>query len=494
MPRDRGVDRLEGLVRASGRRRVGSRPAQDPRSTSGEPLAALGRRAPRGRWQRRGGDPRRRGPRPVADEPRSSGRGTRTPRPARRTGRRRAPQPLGPAACAGRAVGSRPRRRRELGRRRRRRGQRQRRADRRREPLRRRRRPRRMVGARLALRRFRFPTGAVVRAGDYRVHVGRGRHDGHDFFWGLDEPPAERLPQRASRRRRRVSLRSSGRPARLRDLPLSGHILAALLAPQGPIFIIGAMRGSGTTLLRLMLDSHENIAISARRASCGPYRGDAVHPVHERGPQLDEAASMVAGRADAGCASSTTGCSCATPPSTARGASEKTPLHTWHVGAMARLFPDAVFVGMVRHLGASTVSNMKRFHHRVGAARPLTTATRGDRPPAAVHPDRFVLLRYEDLVLRTEPSAARAARGLGEPWSESVLEHHVVQGAREHQRIEGKSRADDPVDASRIDKGSRPTRTRRRSSGAGYGRSGRSTATRWTTRARSSRSTSRTRR
>src|SRR4051812_15302954 len=28
---------------------------------------------------------------------------------------------------------------------------------------------------------------------------------------------------------------------------------------------------------------------------------------------------------------------------------EKTPLHTWHVGAMRRVFPDAVFVAMVRH-------------------------------------------------------------------------------------------------------------------------------------------------
>jgi hypothetical protein len=132
---------------------------------------------------------------------------------------------------------------------------------------------------------------------------------------------------------------------------------------------------------------------------------------------------------------------------------EKTPLHTWHVDAMAKLFPDAVFVGMVRHPGASTVSNMKRFHHRVGRmASHYDRYTREIARLASVHDERFVLLRYEDLLVRTEPTLRALLEWLGEPWSDSVLQHHVVQGAREHQRIEGKSRADDPVDASRIDK------------------------------------------
>ena len=35
---------------------------------------------------------------------------------------------------------------------------------------------------------------------------------------------------------------------------------------RGPIFIMGAM-GSGTTLLRLMLDSHERIAIPVKQSA-----------------------------------------------------------------------------------------------------------------------------------------------------------------------------------------------------------------------------------
>ena len=45
-----------------------------------------------------------------------------------------------------------------------------------------------------ALRRFRFPSGAVAPAGDsVRVRVGRGRPDRNEFHWGLGEPVFENL-------------------------------------------------------------------------------------------------------------------------------------------------------------------------------------------------------------------------------------------------------------------------------------------------------------
>jgi hypothetical protein len=39
---------------------------------------------------------------------------------------------------------------------------------------------------------------------------------------------------------------------------------------------------------------------------------------------------------------------------------------------------------------------------------------------------------------------------LGEPWDEAVLEHHSIQGGRDHHRIEGLSKADEPIKADRI--------------------------------------------
>ena len=131
---------------------------------------------------------------------------------------------------------------------------------------------------------------------------------------------------------------------------------------------------------------------------------------------------------------------------------EKTPLHTWHVDSMARVFPDAQFIGMVRHPAASIASNIRRF----GAPLKKNTThwgrySREVACQAARHADRFVLLRYEDLVLQPEPVLREVLDHLSEPWSDAVLEHHAVQGGRGgRKQVEGKSRVDEPIDVSRI--------------------------------------------
>jgi hypothetical protein len=133
---------------------------------------------------------------------------------------------------------------------------------------------------------------------------------------------------------------------------------------------------------------------------------------------------------------------------------DKTPFHTWHVDAMARLFPDAVFVGIVRHPGANVGSNMNRFGHSfIRAVSHVDRHGRELARQAARHQERFVLLRYEDLVLRSEPVLRELLDWLGEPWSDRVLEHHTVQVARGgNLTVEGMNRRDDPIDVSRVDK------------------------------------------
>src|SRR5207237_824174 len=66
------------------------------------------------------------------------------------------------------------------------------------------------------------------------------------------------------------------------------------------------------------------------------------------------------------------------------------------------------------------------------------------------HRRRMVVVRYEDLVLRTEAVMRELLAWLGEPWDGRVLEHHVIQAARGHRRIEGQTRAEDSVDPSRV--------------------------------------------
>src|SRR5215213_3188418 len=118
--------------------------------------------------------------------------------------------------------------------------------------------------------------------------------------------------------------------------------------------------GSGTTLLRLMLDSHEHIAIPHETGFMRAYKSMKFIPFKWTGrnwakrlgwtpEELDEELRAFFDRVFMRYAAE----------QGKQRWGEKTPLHTWHVEAMARLWPDAVFVGLVRHPGASTASNMK---------------------------------------------------------------------------------------------------------------------------------------
>jgi hypothetical protein len=228
-------------------------------------------------------------------------------------------------------------------------------------------------------------------------------------------------------------------------------------AGRGPVFIIGAM-GSGTTLLRLMLDSHEHIAIPHETGFMRGYKSLRFIPFKWTGygwayrlgwskEEFDQELSKFFDHLFQRYVEQ----------HGKRRWGEKTPLHTWHIDAMARIFPDAVFVGLVRHPGASTASNMKRFGQPLKKA--VTHYNRYNKElarQAANYSDRFVVMRYEELLLHTEPVMRELLDWLGEPWSQRVLEHHIVHGEREagskYDRIEGKSKADEPIDASRLDR------------------------------------------
>jgi hypothetical protein len=222
---------------------------------------------------------------------------------------------------------------------------------------------------------------------------------------------------------------------------------------RGPIFIVGAM-GTGTTLLRLMLDSHENIAIPHETGFMRIYNGMRHAPFKWSGrywanrlgwsdEEMDELAREYFDKIFMRYAEQ----------HGSKRWGEKTPQHTWHVWAMKRLFPESVFIGLVRHPGAAVVSNMRRFGHsgRYASAHNRRYQKEIARL-AAVHQKRMVVLRYEDLVLEPERAMRELLEWLGEPWSDAVVAHHEVQGKREHHRIEGQARADDPVDPSRITK------------------------------------------
>ncbi len=218
---------------------------------------------------------------------------------------------------------------------------------------------------------------------------------------------------------------------------------------QKPIFVIGSM-GSGTTLLRLMLDSHPNIMIAQEtgflRALMAQYYipfwkfgGEWLERIDMSEAELDDAARSfyddVFSRAAA-----------------KRGATrwgDKTPYHVHHMELAARVFPDAQFIATVRHPGA-VANSVGRFKWDWNKGIEHWTHSNQNMTDAGMTlGDRFHLIRYEDLVTDTEPVLREVLDFLGEPWKDEVLAHHEVQPGGV---AEGGTKASDPVDTARMAK------------------------------------------
>jgi hypothetical protein len=188
-----------------------------------------------------------------------------------------------------------------------------------------------------------------------------------------------------------------------------------------PIFVIGSPR-SGTTLLRLILDSHPRIscgeethflrdleAIVGRNWDLVSTYGldRAWWLAHIRALYGDFQAEVLARSGKARWA-------------------EKDPTYTLHLGFIEELFPDALYVHLLRD-GHDVVASFRDRWGYLSATRAARSewaryvrAARAleKRLPAA----RFLELRYEDLVRQPEAEGRRLFDFLGEAWHPAVLE------------------------------------------------------------------------
>jgi hypothetical protein len=192
-----------------------------------------------------------------------------------------------------------------------------------------------------------------------------------------------------------------------------------------PIFIVGCQR-SGTTLLRLILDSHSRIA-------CGPetrflrdferITGADWHRISRfgfpRGYWLAKAADYF-GSFQAEYAAS-------------RGKvrwADKSPLYALILDYVWEVFPDAQVIHLIRDVKDVTASHRTAFSYKaaLGAPRKWQRYITAVRSAAATVPaDRYHEVRYESLVADREQTVRGIVAFLGEPWDPAVLDYERAE-------------------------------------------------------------------
>jgi hypothetical protein len=220
---------------------------------------------------------------------------------------------------------------------------------------------------------------------------------------------------------------------------------------DAPVFVVGSMR-SGSTLLRLILDSHPRIAIGAETGFMGAVMGTKRIPSWKHGTDWYQRINWSEPELDERLRAFYTGMFAryAAEQGKARWG-EKTPFHTSLIAEMASIFPTSVFVGIVRHPGAVAASLVDKFHYAYDDALSYWTATNLALVEGACRlGDRFVLCRYEDLVTDPEPVLREVMRTVGEDFSPALMQHHVVQEKQGAPRVvDGSTSTRDAVDPRR---------------------------------------------
>jgi hypothetical protein len=199
---------------------------------------------------------------------------------------------------------------------------------------------------------------------------------------------------------------------------------------DSPIFLVGCHR-SGTTLLRLVLDSHSRIA-------CGPETRFLTDLQRIVGADRERLARFGFDEADWLRRINEFFGGVHTDYAKARGKvrwADKTPLYTMILPFVTRVFPDAQVIHLIRDGRDVVLSHRKRFGYW-SAVKCVVKWPRyiraGRAAGAGLGGARYHELRYEDAVNAPEPTLRALFEFLGEPWEPEVLDYatkpHDVAG------------------------------------------------------------------
>jgi Sulfotransferase family len=223
---------------------------------------------------------------------------------------------------------------------------------------------------------------------------------------------------------------------------------------QGPVFVVGSMR-SGSTMLRLILDSHPRIAIGAETGFMGALLANRRIPGWKHGAEWFGRIGWSQQEMDVRLREFYAGMFERHARSQGKARwGDKTPFHTSHMQEMGEIFPDAVFVGIVRHAGAVAASLHRGFHYAFDEAVAYwCDVNRQMLSSAGKLGDRFILCRYEDLLSDTESVLREVLPSIGEEFDLAVLRHHEVQRAQGAPKLtDGSTSSRDPIDARRAER------------------------------------------
>lgn len=217
---------------------------------------------------------------------------------------------------------------------------------------------------------------------------------------------------------------------------------------QAPIFILGTMR-SGTTLMRVILNRHAHIEIGPESGFMRAVQHIKTVPNWNFGQGWYERFGL--SEADINHRIRGFYAEIFQQHATRQGKrrwGEKTPFHRLAMGEMAEIFPDAVFIVMLRHAGAVTMSLKKWKYEAEKSIKDWVHSNREmRRVTARLDEDRVFWCRYEDLLSRPEPTLRSMMQFLDEPWTKELLQPDTTSNVV----LEGGTRSGDPMDTSRID-------------------------------------------